>query len=58
MQRLVGHQDPKMTQQYAHHSTESLRRGIEMLNRLGTRRLSRFCHAQPHSALEASEAVV
>lgn len=58
VQRLVGHQDPKMTQRYAHHCTESLRRGIEVLNRRGTGRLSRFCHGEPHSTLEASEAVV
>jgi integrase len=58
VQRLVGHQDPKMTQRYAHHCTESLRRGIEVLNRRGTERLSRFCHAEPHSALEGSAAVV
>jgi len=58
VQRLVGHQDPKMTQRYAHHCTESLRRGIEVLNRRGTGRLSRFCHGEPHSMLETSEAVV
>lgn len=58
VQRLLGHQDPKMTQRYAHHCTESLRRGIEVLNRRGTGRLSRFCHGEPHSALEASGAVV
>lgn len=57
VQRLLGHQDPKMTQRYAHHCTESLRRGIEVLNRRRAGRLSRFCHAQAHSALEAPEAV-
>ncbi|MCC2628486.1 MAG: hypothetical protein K0S14_2136 [Thermomicrobiales bacterium] len=47
-----------MTQRYAHHCIEPLRRGIEVLNRRATGRLSRFCHGQPHSALEGSAAVV
>ncbi|WHZ13635.1 MAG: hypothetical protein OJF52_000468 [Nitrospira sp.] len=58
VQRLVGHQDPKMTPRYARDCTESLRQGIEVLNRRGAGRLSRFCHGQPHSALEGSAAVV
>ena len=47
-----------MTQRYAHHCTESLRRGIEVLNRRRTGRLSRFCHGEPDSGLEGSAAVV
>ena len=33
IQRLLGHKDPKMVQCYAHHSVESLRRGIDTLQR-------------------------
>ncbi len=33
VQRLLGHQSPVMTQRYAHHSPESLREGVEMLDR-------------------------
>ncbi len=28
---ILGHKDPKMVQRYAHHSVESLRKGIEVL---------------------------
>ncbi len=31
--RLLGHKDIRTTQRYAHHSTQSLRRGIEVLSR-------------------------
>ncbi len=30
--KLLGHKDIRMTQRYAHHSTQSLRRGIEILD--------------------------
>ncbi len=36
VQRLLGHQSPVMTQRYAHHSPESLRGGVEILDRGGT----------------------
>jgi integrase len=32
VQRLLGHKSPDMTQRYAHHSTESLREGVEILD--------------------------
>ncbi len=32
VQRLLGHQSPVMTQRYAHHSPESLRAGVELLD--------------------------
>ncbi len=31
--KLMGHKDIRMTQRYAHHSTESLRRGLEVLDK-------------------------
>ncbi|MBI3393781.1 MAG: site-specific integrase [Nitrospirae bacterium] len=34
VQRLLGHKTPTMTQRYAHHSTESLRDGVEVLDRV------------------------
>ena len=34
VQRLLGHKTPAMTQRYAHHSTESLRDGVEVLDRV------------------------
>lgn len=34
VQRLLGHQSPIMTQRYAHHYPESLRDGVEILDRL------------------------
>ncbi|MGH9784229.1 MAG: tyrosine-type recombinase/integrase [Terriglobia bacterium] len=34
VQRLLGHQSPLMTQRYAHHYPESLRDGVETLDRL------------------------
>lgn len=36
VQKLLGHKDPKMTQRYAHHSTESLRAGVEVLDLVRT----------------------
>lgn len=35
VQRLLGHKSPTMTQRYAHHYPESLRDGVEILDRLG-----------------------
>ena len=31
IQKLLGHKEPRMVQRYAHHSVESLRNGIEVL---------------------------
>jgi len=36
VQRLLGHKSPIMTQRYAHHYPESLRDGVELLDRRGT----------------------
>src|SRR6478736_3526504 len=33
VQRLLGHKSPLMTQRYAHHYPESLRDGVEILDR-------------------------
>jgi site-specific recombinase XerD len=33
VQRLLGHKSPMMTQRYAHHYPESLRDGVEILDR-------------------------
>jgi integrase len=33
-QPLLGHKSPIMTQRYAHHYSESLRDGVEMLDRV------------------------
>lgn len=35
--KLLGHKDIRMTQRYAHHYPESLRDGVEVLDRLGTK---------------------
>jgi integrase len=35
VQRLLGHKSPVMTQRYAHHYPESLRDGVEVLDRKG-----------------------
>jgi site-specific recombinase XerD len=34
--RLLGHKDIKMTQCYAHHCPDSLRNGVEVLDRIST----------------------
>jgi len=36
VQRLLGHRSPVMTQRYAHHSSESLRDGVNVLDRAGS----------------------
>ena len=34
VQRLLGHKSPIMTQRYAHHYPESLRDGVEIMDRI------------------------
>lgn len=46
VQRLLGHQNPKMTQRYAHHCTESLRPGMRALDQRFVTHLSRFGHGR------------
>jgi integrase len=36
VQRLLGHKSPQMTQRYAHHYPESLRDGVDALERVST----------------------
>lgn len=50
VQRLLGHQDPKMTQRYAHHCTESLRPGMRALDDRFVAHLSRLCHGGSREA--------
>ena len=40
VQKLMRHKSPQMTQRYAHHSTESLRDGVEVRDRLAITNLS------------------
>lgn len=47
VQRLLGHKSPQMTQRYAHHYPESLRDGVEALERVSTNL------AQSRDALQA-----
>lgn len=35
--RLLGHKDIKMTQRYAHHCPDSLRNGVEVLDKISTK---------------------
>jgi integrase len=37
VQRLLGHKSPSMTQRYAHHSPESLRSSVEVLDGISTK---------------------
>ena len=37
VQRLLGHKSPQMTQRYAHHYPESLRDGVDALERVSTK---------------------
>jgi integrase len=53
IQKLLGHREPRMVQRYAHHSVESLRAGIEVLEKVnchknGTKRDVPEC--SPNSA--------
>jgi len=44
VQRLLGHKSPVMTQRYAHHSPESLRDGVMLLERAHPSPLSQNYH--------------
>ncbi|HEU5201425.1 MAG TPA: site-specific integrase [Nitrospira sp.] len=44
VQRLLGHKSPSMTQRYAHHSPESLREGVLILERQHASSLSQIYH--------------
>lgn len=50
VQRLLGHKSPNMTQRYAHHFPESLRDGVEILDR---QRLFSTISAQPADSMMA-----
>ena len=52
VQRLLGHKSPMMTQRYAHHYPESLRDGVEMLDRRGR------CGTKSTTVLRTSENAV
>lgn len=45
VQRLLGHKTPAMTQRYAHHSPESLRDGVEALDKMIGNGVSQFHHS-------------
>ncbi|MCC7201383.1 MAG: tyrosine-type recombinase/integrase, partial [Nitrospirae bacterium] len=45
VQRLLGHKTPAMTQRYAHHSPESLRDGVEALDKMNGNGVSQFYHS-------------
>ncbi|MGC1455368.1 MAG: site-specific integrase, partial [Nitrospirota bacterium] len=48
VQKLLRHKSPIMTQRYAHHYSESLRDGVETLDRIGTiSEQSKACEAKP-----------
>ncbi len=44
--RILGHRDIRMTKRYAHHNSESLRDGVEVLDKINAD-LSRFYHTGP-----------
>ena len=52
VQRLLGHKSPLMTQRYAHHYPESLRDGVEILDR------QKRCDTKSTTVLRTSESVV
>ena len=52
VQRLLGHKSPMMTQRYAHHYPESLRDGVEILDRRGR------CGTNSTTVLRKSESAV
>lgn len=51
VQRLLGHKTPAMTHRYAHHSPESLRDGVEVLDKIG---VSQFYHSTMRAEAEGS----
>ena len=46
VQRLLGHKSPTMTQRYAHHSPESLREGVLILERHHPTGLAQIYHTE------------
>jgi integrase len=46
VQRLLGHKSPTMTQRYAHHSPESLREGVLILERHHPSALAQIYHTE------------
>ncbi len=52
VQRLLGHESPIMTQRYAHHYPESLRDGVEILDR------QKRCDTKSTTVRRISESVV
>ena len=46
VQRLLGHKSPTMTQRYAHHSPESLREGVLVLERHHPSALAQIYHTE------------
>lgn len=44
VQRLLGHKSPSMTQRYAHHSPESLREGVAILEQIRATPLAQIYH--------------
>jgi hypothetical protein len=46
VQRLLGHKSPTMTQRYAHHSPESLREGVLILERHHPTALAQIYHTE------------
>ena len=49
VQRLLGHKSPTMTQRYAHHSPESLREGVLILERHHPTALAQIYHTEAKS---------
>ncbi|MBP6205241.1 MAG: site-specific integrase [Nitrospira sp.] len=60
VQRLLGHKSPMMTQRYAHHYPESLRDGVEILDRRSHRdtKMTTVLRVSESAALEVVEKLV
>jgi integrase len=50
VQRLLGHKTPLMTQRYAHHCPESLRDGVEVLDRIRENSSTKLAHSDERRA--------
>jgi len=57
VQRLLGHKSPTMTQRYAHHSPESLRDGVLILEQHHPPALSQNYHTEALSQSQRSVTV-